>query len=513
VRLYIMNIFLDTFLVYLISIFYFSFTILYGLGPKAELISLYSSLTGLRYRMGQVRLGPVRLRYENENFSVWYAQCKKLPFKRDVGEKYQQSAIPSVELVDTITAFIKVQVDNLTRENTWLKDPPGNATSFLRSTQPLHPIQPFVQKLIINPGTVIAFRGDLHGDIHSLLEFVKSLQDEGYLNKDNGFVITNKNDFYIIVLGDYVDRGLYGTEVWYTLMRLKIENPHNVFMLRGNHEDTAIASHYGFEKEFREKFQTLRPEVLTNFYNLITRLFDFLPVALYLGCGISDKKDFLQCCHGGMEIGFDPKELLDLPLRLAYQWLGGLYQTANAKKWDLPPQLIKDLEGNKDYSLRDLSAPQVNMGDIGFVWNDFRVGIEERGIIPSLRGHYVYQYDTLSTFFTLKRSSSVRSVIKGVFRAHQHSGSLTPMMKSLLHRDGKDMANEGLSKLWTDSSNTGNKLWDGIVCTFLAAPDCGFGIPNPPDYDGYTYDAYALLTTAANFDDWRLEVKRNTIYK
>ena len=42
---------------------------------------------------------------------------------------------------------------------------------------------------------------------------------------------------YMVFLGDYVDRGFYGTEVLYTIMMLKIANPEKVILLRGNHED------------------------------------------------------------------------------------------------------------------------------------------------------------------------------------------------------------------------------------------------------------------------------------
>ena len=44
----------------------------------------------------------------------------------------------------------------------------------------------------------------------------------------------------MVFLGDYTDRGSYGVEVMYVLMRLKVENPDQVWMARGNHEDILI---------------------------------------------------------------------------------------------------------------------------------------------------------------------------------------------------------------------------------------------------------------------------------
>ena len=39
--------------------------------------------------------------------------------------------------------------------------------------------------------------------------------------------------FYMVFLGDYLDRGHYGMEVVYTLLRLKFENWDRVFLLKG----------------------------------------------------------------------------------------------------------------------------------------------------------------------------------------------------------------------------------------------------------------------------------------
>ena len=50
---------------------------------------------------------------------------------------------------------------------------------------------------------------------------------------DDNFVLIPEN-LYMIFLGDYVDRGQFGAEVLYTILRLKLANPDHVFMVRGN---------------------------------------------------------------------------------------------------------------------------------------------------------------------------------------------------------------------------------------------------------------------------------------
>ena len=39
---------------------------------------------------------------------------------------------------------------------------------------------------------------------------------------------------------------MYGVEVLYTMLRLKVANPDHVFIARGNHEDVSLVARYGF---------------------------------------------------------------------------------------------------------------------------------------------------------------------------------------------------------------------------------------------------------------------------
>ena len=64
--------------------------------------------------------------------------------------------------------------------------------------------------------------GDIHGDIEALTALLS---------------ISDKNQDGVLFLGDYADRGSYGTEVLKTLSDLRKKNPRNVFLLKGNHED------------------------------------------------------------------------------------------------------------------------------------------------------------------------------------------------------------------------------------------------------------------------------------
>ena len=92
--------------------------------------------------------------------------------------------------------------------------------------------EPAVLRINAEP---IMLVGDIHGDMQAL-EFIIGKREE----------INCKN---ILFLGDYVDRGLQGTEVLLRLFRMKIEDPGHIFLLRGNHESMDMNLYYGFFEE------------------------------------------------------------------------------------------------------------------------------------------------------------------------------------------------------------------------------------------------------------------------
>jgi hypothetical protein len=94
----------------------------------------------------------------------------------------------------------------------------------------------FVEKLDVRPDEELYVRADLHSDLSSLLAQLEMLKASGHLDEN----YRCKHGFHMVFLGDYCDRGANDIEVLTLLLRLRMENPTSVHLIRGNHEDIEI---------------------------------------------------------------------------------------------------------------------------------------------------------------------------------------------------------------------------------------------------------------------------------
>ncbi len=431
-------------------------------------------------------------------FDNWQKACNRMPKNN---ENYKHAPLNLDGLMRRVRAYAtytKTQ-SSLAQKHNWLGTMPKK--NQLNSEQ----FVPYVQKLCVKPGAKVAFHGDLHGDVHALNDYIADLNNKYYLN---GFTII-KNDFYMLFLGDYTDRGGYGAEVWYTILQLKLANPDRVFMVRGNHEDKDLNKDYGFMEELKTKFGQCNTQDYQELYNL----YNLLPVALYLGSGTNNEMNYLQCCHGGLEIGYNPQPLLKSAGTIKYQLLldqnNRLDRNPGLKKLSKPLQdkinrskIPTDHLKKRTYTSPIMQYKYNITNAIGFMWNDFAV--DNKTIIGYTPGRG-WECGKALTHGVLASHSSTKHIVRGVFRAHQHGEKA--MMNRILNHDYKGHADDaGVGKLWTDHKKMKQRgaLWDGIVCTFLVAP---------ADYGKrgcvkFNYDAFGLLKTADEFENWRLDVTR-----
>ena len=118
--------------------------------------------------------------------------------------------------------------------------------------------------------TPILIVADLHGDLNALQLALRKRTDLGCDT--------------VIFLGDYIDRGPASLDVLERLFLLKMEEPDNVILLRGNHE---LKETNRFEGLFRDL------EYNEDLYARINQVFDNMPVAAVIS-------DQIFCVHGGI---------------------------------------------------------------------------------------------------------------------------------------------------------------------------------------------------------------------
>ncbi|XP_074289645.1 serine/threonine-protein phosphatase BSL3 [Silene latifolia] len=124
--------------------------------------------------------------------------------------------------------------------------------------------------------------GDLHGQFGDLMRVFD----------EYGAPSTAGDIAYIdyLFLGDYVDRGQHSLETITLLLALKVEHPHNVHLIRGNHEAADINALFGFRIECIERMGE-RDGIWA--WHRFNRLFNWLPLAALI-----EKK--IICMHGGI---------------------------------------------------------------------------------------------------------------------------------------------------------------------------------------------------------------------
>ena len=446
------------------------------------------------------------IKWMYQDFTDWERACKDLPTNRSFSGRLPstyKTPLTAQEFDKALdAAFVHIKSSHLAETNRWVGAPLDSA-SFFDTTRVYVEgkgllFSPFAQKHTVEAGTKLLIHGDFHGDIHSLNGLISEWNKQGILK---GFKLSRPATEFLF-LGDYTDRGAYGAEVIYTLLRLKMANPDRVQLVRGNHEDLSLTARYGFFAELVGKFgrdYDLRKPL---------RLYDFLPVVLYLG----SNNNFVQCNHGGMEPGFSPIELLKSPQGTAFQLLGELKQKTYLESH---PDFLAGLDSRsrQQYSsmLRDFRPNNpVDPVTLGFMWNDFSIVAEQPTL--SYNPGRAWVYGQASTQHILKHASTETHRVRAVIRAHQHSSLIDPMMRRLVacrgvHRHWQDRDNAPLlnadpRQLETIlESQPKRKLPDGSVFTFNVAPDSSYGVGC-----NFDFDTYAELDTAEDFSAWTLTV-------
>lgn len=376
-------------------------------------------------------------------------------------------------------------------------------------------------KNIVSSDAKIAFHADFHGDKKAMFNFIESIKEKGLI--DDNLKIKNPI-FHIVFLGDFADRGPDGLEVFYSAMLLRIKNPNNVEIVRGNHENCLTTYNESFFNELTQKFN-FNPKKdgskIQKIMSLFYKIYSALPSVIYLGAECENNLiNYIMIVHGAIEPRFNPNTLLASKIsknigkasmkidNLDSNWLSQNIRTAfnstiNASfaKYsnnDFYKKIAENIEAGAPpiYSYQDLSSIT------GFLWGDFLP--DDNYIAKSKRGVEKHVADfgknLTKDYLDLCKKYEEYSV-NAIIRGHQHNITLIQEL----------VENNGIYGLW------GIRQWDGKNGTSISIPKYSVWtvLASPAGISGkmenksgkkviYNFDTYITLELNKDFDKWKI---------
>jgi hypothetical protein len=278
-----------------------------------------------------------------------------------------------------------------------------------------------IEKKDLPSDSQLFVRADLHGDLKSLLENLKTLHALNLLDEQ----FHCHPHVQLIFLGDYIDRGIHNMQVIELLISLRMENPANVTLLRGNHEDFYISKMYSANDPQLQNFY--EDPTATKF---LTDFFDTLTLSLYVSQESRDgfPRQYGHFTHGMLELYADPEPLLENENSTALSPIS---------KEPMLSQRIKDLsravivEGKMTPRQRKQIAAAKQIGKLvakchrgkGYTlynWGDMSDSATTSRVDcdPTTSRQWKLASDDLQHYMRLSGGSNSR--VKFLFRGHEH---------------------------------------------------------------------------------------------
>jgi serine/threonine-protein phosphatase PP1 catalytic subunit len=192
--------------------------------------------------------------------------------------------------------------------------------------------------------------GDIHGDLESLLKLHN--------------IFKAKKPCAVIFLGDIVDRGLKQLECLTFVLSLKILNPQQYYLLKGNHETWEMNQAYGFLEVFSRKFKG------TYGFKEILELYNVIPI-----CALVNKA--VLCLHGGIPQDKDIlKKIRNTKTKNFHTLNNSTSQALSQILWNDPKENLKEFT-------ESFRGPGINFFGED-VFNEF---LEENNLMYMIRSH------------------------------------------------------------------------------------------------------------------------------
>lgn len=266
----------------------------------------------------------------------------------------------------------------------------------------------YIEKFDLDPSQnpQIYMRADLHGDLKSLIENLRSLQQQGLLDEN----FKCRPGVHLVFLGNYCDCGKHGTQILEMLMRLREENPQQVHLIRGNHE--YIRTNEEFGSDDQHLMQVISDKKAGD---ALERFYETMSLTTYFSVNGEGQRDYVQCTHGLFELTMDPAPLLD------QQDSGRYLPVPKARK--LSERICKIANSNSELAR---AAKRVNemvenstwLDSLFTAYNWAAVSESRSSYGPLGYSHYALSAQDIRHYLDL---SSEQHRVMMLFRGHEHA--------------------------------------------------------------------------------------------
>lgn len=270
-----------------------------------------------------------------------------------------------------------------------------------------------IQKLELKEKDELLLSADEHGDVKSFLVKLKKMGLVNEAIKTFKLEAENKKLFF---LGDIGDRGFDSCTIWYIVLRLLLENPGKVFLVRGNHEEDRTALRYGLFAELGLRY----PEKQVELFNKLRQVWYRLPSIIFASCSVGKMYAF---CHGGLFIDYDSRKLSLSAGKSLWDWVDFGGDTCNKRCMEVRKNLWNDLcEYAKKKKFKFNGCYSLDSKNDLIRWLDYK---KDTGFKEDISSRFA---------ITKKVSDLVLELlgIEGVFRGHQQ----TDFISQLFSGDG-----------------------------------------------------------------------------
>lgn len=224
--------------------------------------------------------------------------------------------------------------------------------------------------------------GDIHSDTKSIIRLLYKMD---FMNR-----VLNNEDFSIVFLGDYVDRGACHLKTIELILILKYLFPRNIFLLKGNHDGGELLEDATYKLCVGRNSNTTDNDYFVAYvYNMLQEnnrsfsllkgyldFFDNLPTKAFILSG----KEILLCTHGGI-----PR-----PIDNNFNYINVLSDlTDHSLVDDIGRTIVHNMlwSDPSEEKIEEL----VQKGRFKFDLNHFNDFVSKIGITKLIRGHQAFE--------------------------------------------------------------------------------------------------------------------------